>query len=511
MAKPADVVFTGGTVHTLTEPDRVEETVAVADGRVLRVDSAYESQFVTGAETTVVDLDGRVLLPGFVDAHTHMELLGQTQVHADLADTTSLDAALERLRTDADPDHEWVVGFGWDDSDWPDGDGAPTREDLDAVSTDRPVAAFRVDIHSAVLNSTAFDRLRDEFADEDVRTDDGTPTGQVVESALDVVWAAIEPDRSRTRTLLREAIDYAHEKGVTAVHDMVRQSHSPRVYRDMDVDGDLDLRVRLNYWSDHLDAVEDGGLRPNHGSEFVRVGAIKTFTDGSIGSQTAKLSEPYADAPDETGTWVVPPAELQSLAERVSDAGFQLTAHAIGDEAIDATLDVLESLDEPAMRHRIEHLELITDEQISRLADVGAVASVQPNFHGLAREGGHYADRLGEERRRRSNPLGQMQDESIPIAFGSDGMPLDPLYGIEQAVTAPTEKQRLSVTEALRAYTLGAAYAGFDEDRMGTIERGNLADFVVLEDSPWEQPDQIADIDVVMTVVDGEIVYDGRN
>lgn len=511
MTESADIVFTGGEVHTLTDPDVVDEAVAVGDGRVVRVDSAYEVDFLTGAETTVVDLEGRVVLPGFVDAHTHMELLGQTQVHADLADTESLEGALDRLRTDADPDHEWIVGFGWDDSDWPDGDGAPRREDLDAVSTDRPVAAFRVDIHSVVLNSVGFERLREEFPDEDVRTADGTPTGQVVESALDAVWEAIAPDRERTRTLLREAIDYAHERGVTAVHDMVRHSHSPRVYRDVDADGDLDLRVRINYWSDHLDAVDEAGLRPNHGSEFVRVGGIKTFTDGSIGSQTAKVSEPYADAPDETGTWVVPPAELETLAERVSDADFQLTAHAIGDEAIGATLDVLASLDEPAMRHRIEHLELITDEQISRLAEVGAVASVQPNFHGLARDGGHYAKRLGDERRRRSNPLGQLREEGVPLAFGSDGMPLDPLYGIEQAVTAPTPKQRLSVTDALRAYTLGAAYAGFDEDRMGTIERGKLADFVVLEESPWDRPESIADIDVAMTVVDGKIVYDGRD
>ncbi|UWG48814.1 putative metal-dependent hydrolase with the TIM-barrel fold [Halanaeroarchaeum sp. HSR-CO] len=510
MAEPAAVVFVGGEVHTMTTPDETAEAVAVRDGRITRVTSAYESQFVTGAETTVIDLEGRVLLPGFIDAHTHMQQHGQSLVHADLTAAESLEAALERLAEDAAPNHEWLLGFGWDESEWGE-DPAPTRDDLDAVSTDRPVAAFRVDLHSVALNSVALERLRADLPEEEVQMDDGEPTGRVVESGVDVVWDAVAPDVAETRRLLRAAIEDVHAKGVTGVHDMVRQSHAPRAYRDLDAAGDLDLRVRINYWSDHLDAVEELGLRPNHGSEFVRVGAIKTFTDGSIGSQTAKLSEPFADAPDETGTWVVAPAELRELARRVSEGDRQLTAHAIGDEAVDAVLDVLEDLDDSANRHRIEHLELIDEMGIGRLADVGAVASVQPNFHGWAREGGLYEKRLGDDRRLRSNPLGLLADANVPLAFGSDGMPLDPLYGIEQAVTAPTADQRVSVTEALRAYTAGSAYAGFDEHRLGTVEVGKRADFVVLEESPWERPEHIADIDVAMTVVDGEIVYDGRD
>ncbi|AKH98396.1 amidohydrolase [Halanaeroarchaeum sulfurireducens] len=509
MARPADVVFTGGDVHTLAEPDGVEEAVAVRNGRVARVDSAYEIDFCTGVETTVVDLDGSVLLPGFVDAHTHMLTLGQSRVHADLSGAESQKEALDRLRTDAARNHDWVLGFGWDESDWGT-DPAPRRDDLDAISTDRPVAAFRVDLHSVVLNSVALDRLRADLPSDEIRTESGEATGVVVESAVDVVSAAIEPGRERAGTLLRAAIDFAHEHGVTAVHDMVRQSAAPRAYRDLDAADDLDLRVRINYWADHLDAIEELGLRPNHGSEFVRTGAIKTFTDGSIGSQSARVAEPFADEPDETGTWVVPPAEFRTLAERVDDAGLQLAAHAIGDVAIDAVLDVLEDVGDPAARHRIEHLELIDEASIARLSAVDAVASVQPNFHQWAGEDGLYARRLGDERRRRSNPLGRLADADIPIAFGSDGMPMDPLYGIEQAVTAPTAAQRLSVTEALRAYTRGSAYAGYDENRMGTVETGNLADFVVLAESPWEHPERIADIDVVMTVVGGEVVYESR-
>ncbi|MGM0397691.1 MAG: amidohydrolase family protein, partial [Halobacteriota archaeon] len=242
MAEPADVVFVGGEVHTLTTPDETAEAVAVSDGRIARVTSAYESQFVTGAETTVVDLEGRVLLPGFIDAHTHMQQHGQSLVHADLAPARSLEEALERLAEDAAADHAWLLGFGWDESEWGD-DPAPTRDDLDAVSTDRPIAAFRVDLHSVALNSIALERLRADLPDEEVQMDDGEPTGRVVESAVDVVWDVVAPDEAETRELLRTAIEDVHSKGVTGVHDMVRQSHAPRAYRDLDAAGDLDLRV----------------------------------------------------------------------------------------------------------------------------------------------------------------------------------------------------------------------------------------------------------------------------
>ncbi|MFB6132250.1 MAG: amidohydrolase [Halanaeroarchaeum sp.] len=515
MTTPADVVFVDGEFHAFGDAETVAEAVAVRDGRIVRVGSTYEIDFLTGVETDVVDLGGRTVLPGFVDAHTHMLQLGRTEVHADLAGAESLDEALDRLQAEGaggDAGGEWILGFGWDETDWPDGEGPPTRTDLDAVSTERPVAASRVDLHSVALNSVAFDRLGSDFPQTDVRTEAGEPTGLLVESAAEVVREAVAPDREQTREAIEAAIDYAHERGVTGVHDMVRHPPVSRVYRDLDATGDLDLRVRINTMADRLDEVDALGLRPNHGSDFVRVGAIKIFVDGSIGSRTAKVSEPFADAPEETGTWVQSPAELRNLVGRIDGDGHQLAAHAIGDEAVEAAID---ALDRPASRHRIEHLELVDESAVDRLASVGAVASVQPNFHRWAREGGLYARRLGDDRRLRSNPLRWLVDAGVPVAFGSDGMPMDPLYGIEQAVTAPGSVQRLSVTEAVRAYTQGSAYAGFDEDRLGTIERGKLADFVVLSASPWERAQKhSADpsaIDVVATVVDGDVVYDDRS
>jgi predicted amidohydrolase YtcJ len=294
---------------------------------------------------------------------------------------------------------------------------------------------------------------------------------------------------------------------------MVRGSHAPRVYRDLDAAGELTARVRVNYWSDHLDALREVGLSTNDGSDMVETGAIKSYTDGSFGGRTARLSEPYADAPEETGQWVVDPDELAATVAEATAAGYQFTAHAIGDEAVDAVLDAYEEeshVDPGEARHRIEHVELADDAAIERLAETDVVASVQPNFLKWAGDDGLYEARLGPERTAATNRYRDMLDAGVRLAFGSDGMPMDPLLGVHHAVNAPAEAQRLTVTEALRAYTLGAAYAGFDEDRLGTVEPGKRADFAVLDSSPWDEPEAIREIGVAMTVVDGEVVYDGR-
>ncbi|WP_458188010.1 amidohydrolase [Haladaptatus sp. NG-WS-4] len=509
MTAPADLILTNGEVHTLTNPDETAEAVAVRDETIVRVDRAYEIEFLNGVDTEVVDLDGRVLLPGFVDAHTHMATVGSYLVNADLSIADSPADCVELL-ADLDDDREWLLGYGFDESTWDDSRYL-TREDLDAVSETHPVVAFREDMHIAAVNGEVLERLGDEMPDEDVKREGGEPTGIIVEDAIDVVHEAIEPDAETMRELLLAAQRDAHEKGVTGVHDMVRRSRAPEVYRQLELDGDLELRVRINYWSDHVEAVEEVGLRTNHGSEFVRTGAIKTFTDGSFGGRTAKVAAPYEDG-EGTGQWVVLPEELDDLVSRADDAGLQVTAHAIGDEAIDAALDAFEATDDPeAMRHRVEHVELVTDEHVERFAESGVVASVQPNFLKWAQPDGLYDSRLGEERREQTNRYRTLLDSGAHVAFGSDCMPLDPLLGVHLTVNAPVDAQRLSVTEALRAYTHGAAYAGFDEQRLGTVEAGKKADFVVLNRSPWEHTDDIQDIDVTLTVVDGDVVFDGRN
>ena len=522
MTDAADRLLVNAAVHTLTDPDTVFEAVAIRDGEIIRLGDSYELEFLEGVETDVIDCNGRVVLPGFIDAHTHMEQLGQHLVHADLSAAQSADDCLEALSAQAErePDREWVLGFGYDDSAWE--SGPLTRADLDAVSEDRPVIAMRVDLHTASLNSVALERFADDLPDADLRTANGEPTGVAVEDAAEAVRRQLTADRDELREVLSAATQYAVERGVTGVHDKVRGSSAPRIYRELAADDELPIRVRIDYWSDHLESLVDVGLTTNAGSDRVQTGAIKSFSDGSIGSRTAKLQEPYADVvaePDaecesadhERGQWVVDPDELGALVARADSEGYQLCIHAIGDEAIEETLSALEGTSDPGgRRHRIEHAELLTDGQIDRMAEAGIVASMQPNFHRWAGEGGLYDQRLGEKRRLRTNRFRRVLEAGVPLAFGSDCMPLEPLLGVQHAVTAPTAAQRLSVTEALRAYTRGAAFAGFDEDRLGTLAVGTRADLVILEESPWVQAERIDEIDVAMTIVDGEVVFDGR-
>ncbi|QSW97766.1 amidohydrolase [Haloterrigena alkaliphila] len=532
MTDAADLLLTNAAVHSLADPDVVHEAIAVRDGEIVRLGDEYGIGFLEGVETDVIDCEGRVVLPGFVDAHTHMEQLGQHLVHADLSSAGSAAECVSLLEARAaETDRERVLGFGYDESEWDDGRTEPlTRADLDRVSEERPVVAMRVDLHTASLNSVALERFRDELPDDDLRYSNGEPNGVVVEDAAEAVRRDLTAGREEMREVLAAATARAVELGVTGVHDKVRGSTAPRVYRELAADGDLPLRVRIDYWSDHLEALREVGLGTNAGDDRVRTGAIKSFSDGSFGSRTARLREPYADAGtdereadgdgddeseaesgDDRGQWVVDPDDLAALVDRADGAGYQVCVHAIGDEAIEETLSALENTANPGgRRHRIEHAELATDDQLERMADAGIVASMQPNFHRWAREGGLYDRRLGRERRNRTNRFRRVLEAGAPLAFGSDCMPLDPLLGIHHAVTAPTDAQRLTVTEALRAYTRGAASAGFDEDRLGTLEVGKRADLVVLEESPWEESDRIDEIDVATTIVDGEIVYDGR-
>ncbi len=498
MTQAADLVLTNGRVHT---PDGTASAVAVRNGEIVRIGKSEEISFLVGIETREIDLQNRMLLPGFIDAHTHLDVLGQQQQEADLSDCDSPEACLDRLDDRRAETEGWIVGFGYDESRW-DGEYL-TRDQLDTVSTERPVVAFREDLHTASVNSVVFDRYGKEMPPEDIDTANGEPTGVIVEEALTVLRKKRQPEPEQLREFLLAAQEYAHSKGVTAVHDMVRNSHAPRVYRELDLAGKLTLRVRLNYWADHLDAVLETGLRTNHGSDRVEMGAIKRYADGSIGARTARLSEPYADG-DGRGEWVLPPEGIADLVGHVDSAGLQCAIHAIGDEAIEQVLDAYDGTN--CDRHRIEHAEMLTPALIDRLAESDHVVSVQPNFLKWARADGLYDKRLGPERRRRTNQLRSLSEAGAQLAFGSDCMPLDPLFGIEQAVTAPEPTQRLDVTDAIDAYTRGGAIAGFAADQRGTIERGKQADFVALDGSPWET-EAISDLAVELTIVGGEIVY----
>jgi predicted amidohydrolase YtcJ len=497
MTAPADLVLTDAAVHTLAPGDPVHEAVAVRDGRVVRLGSAYDLDMLVGADTTRVALDGRVVLPGFVDAHTHMTTVGRREVHADLSGAASRAEALDTLAARAAEAgvaaDDWLLGYGYDETAW--GETAPlTAADLDALAHPGPVAAFREDLHLVSVDSTALARLDDDHAD-----------GVLREAGATAVRRRLQPDRAEARRLLDAAQRHALSRGVTAVHDLVRRSAAPRAYRDMAREGALDLRVDLYYWRDHLDAVAEVGLTHGDGGQ-VRFGGIKTFSDGSLGARSARLADPYADAPGEHGEWVVGPDDLDALAARLDDLDLRMATHAVGDEAVDAVLDAYEGRG-AGDRWRVEHAVLAGDDAVARMADADVVVCVQPNFLKWAGPDGLYAARLGD-RAARTNRLRTLLDAGVDLAFGSDGMPMDPLVGVHHAVNAPAPAQRLDVTEALRAYTLGGARAGFAEDEYGTVAVGKRADLAVLDASPWRRPDAVDGVDVALTVADGDVAYD---
>jgi len=474
MTDAADRLFVNGEIHTLATPDETHEAVAVRDGAVVRLGRSHEVRFLEGVDTEVIDLDGCVLLPGFVDAHTHLTTVGRYLVHADLSVADSpmeaVDllaeraAAVEDGNSDAsdggsdDPATDWVLGYGYDESTWDD-DRYLTREDLDRVSTERPVAAVREDMHVAAVNGVVLDRFADALdsvPDETVPTDDaGEPTGVLLERDRSDLRGGrtgaggdSRPRHRCARRLRRQGDHGLSRHGAK----LARSARLPRPRRRRRADrtcpdqllerpprraagGRPDDERRKRHGRDGRDQVVHRRELRRADREALRTVRGRTGRDRAVGRRPGRTGR------DGRGR---------------DRAGYQFTAHAIGDEAIDAVLDAYEEeshTDPGAARHRIEHVELADDAAIERLAETGVVASVQPNFLKWAGADGLYEGRLGPERTAETNRYRDMLDAGVHLAFGSDGMPMDPLLGVHHAVNAPAPAQRLTVTEALRAYT----------------------------------------------------------
>lgn len=521
MKPPSELLLEGGTVHVFDDERTVAEAILFRGEYVAAVGEAAS---VRAAATvpTVYDLDGRTVLPGFNDAHTHLISVGVDTLETDLGGVDSRSEALRLLSENAanTAPGGWVLGYNYDESLWPvDEQRLLTRDVLDSVTTDHPLAATRVDGHAVSVNSPALDRLDLQGVEADVRTDGaGRPTGILVEDAAGRVRNATFPDAAKARRALDLAIDRAHELGITSVQNMATLTAPTdglnpvhRAFFSAWRDGELDLRVTIYVPTDQAQALADLAIASGFGDDRLRIGGTKVFSDGSLGAYTARLSEPYADDPDTRGVWVTDPDDLEAVFRTAASADQQLATHALGDEAIDVVLDCYEGvLDEYSLadpRPRVEHVELATDEAIERMADLGVVASMQPNFLEWNGDGRIYETRLGPEALDANNRFRAMLDAGVPLAFGSDTMPIGPLFGIHLAVNSSYDSQRITVDEAIAAYTRGAAYAEFAEDVKGTLEPGKLGDAVVLDGDPFDHPERITDLSVAATVLGGELVY----
>lgn len=513
MPGDADIVLVDGKVFTGVRERPWATSLATRGDRLLAVGTSAQVERWRGPGTTLVDLEGAIVLPGFIDAHTHMAdsagELGWTRLGA----ARDLEGAVARLRKTAasTPPGGWVVGIDWDEAKWPERRFL-LREDLDRVSTRHPVVARRIDCHLGSLNSNALELAADLVGVRGFEVDaSGRPTGILTEDAFEAFYSRFETDEAGIEGGLAAVARTAHRLGITSIHDVVTRAGLRAIQRAQHA-GRFAVRVYAMPRDSTLNGLVDSGLATGFGDHWLRLGAIKVFADGSLGAYTAALSAPYVGRPGERGMLVHSPTELRSILATAHGAGFQTATHAIGDAAIRLVIETLEEIQDAAARkdarHRIEHYELPDDDLLRRTKAAGIIASCQPNFVGQwSGPGDVYETRLGAERAAANNPFRKILRARIPLCFGSDGMPYGPLFGIHWAVNGFFGDQRLSSEEAIRAATAGGAHAAFEEREKGTLEPGKLADFIVLRGDPFEEPERIAEMRIESTWIGGEYVY----
>ncbi len=495
----ARLVLAGGTIHTMAAGGSASSVVAES-GRIVEVRPPGAPEPVPLAGERRIDLAGGTLLPGFIDAHTHLIHWGLRFVRPDLGDTQSLDEALERvsLAHHRLPPGGALLAEGFDDSRW----GRPrfpTRADLDAITTERPVILRRVCGHMAVANTKALSLLpADASTDPD--------SGLLVEDAAMGLSRHFPPSSAELDQAFAEAQKSYHAMGVTAVHDMATPEHL-RAYARAAAAGGLRLSITAILTRPHLDLLAGAGLGAGWSRGRVRVWGVKFFADGSLGARTAALLDPYEDAPGETGMLLLTRDELAAAVRTGEEAGIPLAVHAIGDRAVRTVIDAFAAGGAQASTgHRIEHLEMVAAEDLDRMKRMGIIASLQPNFIGRwGQAGGLYETRLGRRRTALMNPLRRIRDRGIPLILGSDAMPAGVLPGLAAAVAAPHPGQRLTPAEALEGATRDAAAAVGDHEG-GRIVPGARADFVLLDRDPLSGDGALQGA-VRQTLVGGETVW----
>ena len=511
----ADLVLLNGQIITLDAENTIHEGVAIKNGKIIEVGNNNEVKYWIGNETHVIDLNGKAAIPGFIDSHTHFINMGLKFTHIDFHDTKSLKEALELIKMEAEKKEsgEWIIGSNWDESKWIE-NRYPTRWDLDKAVPDKPVYIVRICGHMAVTNTLGLKLLKvpREVRGFEIDEKTGEPTGILKEDALEYAERVLKPSLNECIKGVKLAVDYSLRCGVTSVQDTVMSFHLS-AYQIAMLEKWLKVRIYTFPWYTNLGYLTALGLRGGFGNNWLKIGGIKLMVDGSIGARTAALMEPYSDDPSSKGMLLFEEDDLVEIIKKANENGLQVAAHAIGDRAIETLLNAFEKASKGSnikgRRHRIEHFELPTEDQIDRMKKLGLVASMQPNFVGnWGMPGEMYEQRFGKERWRRNNPFKIILDKGVVLAFGSDCMPFGPIYGIWSAVNHPVEESRLSVEEALRAYTNGSAYAAFEENIKGSIEMGKLADIIVLTKNPLKTPlKDIKDIRIYMTIVNGEILY----
>jgi len=539
---PADLVLANGRVYTVETAHPWAEAIAVRGDRILRVGKSAEMRALTGPATRVIDLKGRLVLPGLIDGHTHFldGSIGLGQV--DLTGATTLGMIQDRVRRYAagHPEEPWILGFGWLYSTFQ--GGMPDRAQLDAVESKRPVFLYSYDGHSAWANSAALKTAGVDRATPqppasqgaivvDRRT--GAPTGAFKEGASGLIErVAPKPTREKKLQALEQGLRLAASLGLTGVENCSGGAEEVDLYDELERTGRLTLRTITAVPMPETTASLTGAsvakivaLRDAHQGHMVRAGTVKFFADGVIESNTAAMLEPYTNNPATRGVPHYDARQLDAMVNKVDEAGLQIYIHAIGDGAVRESLDALEKAmrARPGQRrrNRLEHIETVAATDIPRFGSLGVIASMQP-YHAYPEPNLDtvWAANVGPERLKRAFAWNSLQSAGARLVFGSDWpvVTLDPMVGVRNAVLRqntegwPKEgwvpEQRVTLEQAIAAYTINGAFASFEEDLKGSIKEGKLADLVVLSQDLFTiPPAEIHKTRALLTYLGGREVF----
>jgi predicted amidohydrolase YtcJ len=542
--KPAETIVVNGKVYTVNPRQPWAEALALIDGRILAVGSNEEIGRWRGPATKVIDADGHLVLPGFTDSHIHFLEGGLTLVEPDLNDAHT-PAAIENLLknyAESHPGKDWIVGQGWTYDAFGKG-GLPDKQIVDRVFPGRPVYFESYDGHSAWVNSKALEiagitrRTRDPARGTIVRdANTGEPTGVLTEDARHLIKRLIPiPGREKKLSALRKALALANQYGLVRVHAAGEPPDTFGDFFDLDLfeqlrrEGKLTLRFYISRVIEPpeltpavLSSLEQA--RAHYHNEWISVGAAKFFLDGVIETHTAAMLEPYADDVNQSGSTLWAPEKFRQAVLELDRRGFQIFTHATGDRAVRVALDAYEQAAERNgrhdARHRIEHVETVSAEDVPRFAWLGVVASMQPLHAYPDEEGGVWIRHVGHEREKLAFAWNSLERAGARLAFGSDWevVTMNPWPGVQTAVTRQTDKgqpsggwvpeQRLTLAQTIEAYTLGAAYAGHRETTEGSLEPGKVADLIIVSQNVFEvAPRELQETQVLQTIVGGRTVY----
>ncbi len=527
-----EAVYYNGKIHTLDAARPVVEAISVAGGRVVETGSSRELLERSAPLTRTIDLGGRAVIPGLTDAHAHFLGYAKLATRLDLVGTASLDEILGMVAAKAASIRtgEWILGRGWDQNDWPD-TRYPERPALDRIAPDNPVFLVRVCGHAAYVNSAALRAAgvsrstADPQGGKILRDARGEPTGILLDNAVELVSKAVPPlSRDEKRTLMVAAAHRCLAAGLVGVHEMGIAAEDVSLYEELAASGSFPFRITGYLSSDDPDIgpFREAGPRAGRGDELFRIVGAKFYADGSLGARSAALIDDYSDDPGNRGILMQSPDSLFRLMLPWRERGFQTAVHAIGDGGVREALDVCERLGvahpAPDARPRVEHAQIVAAGDVPRFARLGVVPSMQ--FIHCTSDMPWVEARIGAERAAGAYAWRSLVAAGSRIPGGSD-FPvesIDPLLGIHAAVTRRNlageppggwrPEQRLTVAEAVAAFTVEAAYAAHAEAVAGSLAPGRLADFIVLSDDIFaSDPDRIPAIRVLATVLGGEIVY----